>query len=199
MTGPDIRAYMRTVAEYLQKNRTAITVVGVGGVLSTMVLGTRRSTHDVDIFCDSITPDQAKHLTNAIRKAAKKYKLSEHWLNNQTILHIQHSLRHAIQQDAIRQNCVVFEEAGLKMVAAPWMYSFASKLHRISGSGVGLARAYDPSDAANFLLKHLESQHQQTITVSDVKGWLVRYGITAESTCVDNLPASSYNDESAAI
>jgi hypothetical protein len=63
------------------------------------------------------------------------------------------------------------------MLAAPWMYCFASKLHRIAGQGTSPARKYDPADAANFLSKHLEHGQRPAINVTEVKSWLNRYEI----------------------
>src|SRR5437016_3496764 len=38
------------VARYLQDNNANITIIGIGGVVNTVLLGSRDTTHDVDFF-----------------------------------------------------------------------------------------------------------------------------------------------------
>ena len=45
---------LENVAHHLAKNRTEVTLIVVGGGLSTILLKTRASTHDVDFFWNPI-------------------------------------------------------------------------------------------------------------------------------------------------
>ncbi|PPJ54630.1 hypothetical protein CBER1_06172 [Cercospora berteroae] len=192
MTRAEIQAHLHAVAKYLHGKRQYLRVVGVGGVIAPLSLGTRNATHDIDIFSDSISPDQANYLRAAVQKVAKKSGLDPHWLNNQTILHIPVDLRGRIQEDAVRQNYILFDEPGLQVVAAPWLYSFTSKLHRISGSGAGPSRQYDPQDAANFLSKYLQAVRRPSITISEVQARMERYKIriTDDSLSIEHWAPS---------
>ena len=84
--------------------------------------------------------------------------LSMDWLNNATarmpgvVENVDHLVR-----EAISQNAKLFDRPGLKVVAAPWNYSFIKKVSRITQ---GTGRSYDASHAAAYLRQYVKTSNR---------------------------------------
>lgn len=124
------------MAAELAKKKHQVVIVAVGGAINTILLGklivlndvmevrrltnflgTRASTADVDFFGDGKgVPEELKAATEAV---TKKLGLAKGWLNNHTALFIDANKIEELYNEAIKDNIVVFNKTGLKVVAAP--------------------------------------------------------------------------------
>lgn len=174
----ELQQALSWMAEYIKKHgRTEITIIATGGVVNTISLSSRTTTHDVDWFNSNLTRDQAALLHKAARYASdcskgQGWALPNDWFNNKTMLFIQPNLRQQLVQAAYRQNYEVFRAPGLRILAAPWSYAFISKLDRIAGGG---GKAYDAKDAAIYLHMHLRMKSVESISVETVHAIAHKY------------------------
>jgi hypothetical protein len=151
LTSRDLQQSLRAVAAYLDRRRREIRLVIVGGAVSTILLQSRRGTHDVDYIGGATSQADIRVLQDAVvhvRRTQQQPTLEEHWFNNRTMLFIDQRIRNELTQQGFDQNEIVFQAPGLTLYAAPWPYAICSKLHRISGGG---HRVHDPTDAAAYL------------------------------------------------
>lgn len=84
MTAVVLEHAFETMAAYMMKKRINITLVVIGGAVSTFHLRTRTTTGDVDYFLERSMHADAKVVVKAARKAERQQKrsLSEGWFNN---------------------------------------------------------------------------------------------------------------------
>lgn len=174
----DLEQALAWVAEYISKNsREEITIVAVGGVINTITLRSRASTHDVDWFNVHLSGKQTTLLhqaaTYSIQQASRcGMSIASDWFNNKTMLFIPPNLREALVAESFQQNYTVFNARGLRVVAAPWGYSLVAKLDRMAGGG---GKLYDPADAANYLYEYLRYIKRASITSQQVQVLAQKY------------------------
>lgn len=173
LTSQNIRKALEYVAQYLAGKRQSLTVVTVGGALNTILLRSRQSTHDVDFFGSHLTHGQLELIDEAMQYAERmsSIPLGGGWLNNETQLHMAPDVRNFVTQAALEQNTVVFQEPGLKLVAAPWSYCFVSKSQRL---GSQYERSYDLDDAVNYLYQW-NHQGNESVTPQLIREFCRRY------------------------
>jgi len=169
-------AALRNVATYIKSKKGQITIISVGGAVNTIFLQSRNATHDIDFYNQNLTKKDVELLLKAAKHAQSKDPLLENeWINNHTIIFIPRGSRQHLTEEAIRQNEVIFNEPGLKVLAAPWPYACAAKLDRVSGGSQAGGKPYDLSDAASYLHRHLTISGRSTIKQSEVESWASVY------------------------
>lgn len=179
-----LEASLKNVAAYIHSKKDNVTVIAVGGAVNTMYLKTRRSTHDVDFFNNSLTTANFKHIVDGAREAAKKdSRLNEEWFNNRTILFIPKDQRNALTQQAFRQREIIFSEPGLTVLAAPWEYAFCCKIDRVAGGGIKGGRSYDIPDAVQYLHQFLGRHRVSHVSKQTVKDWFAQYALKWTTGC----------------
>ncbi|KAG0707877.1 hypothetical protein DFH29DRAFT_893913 [Suillus ampliporus] len=184
LTAHDLEEGFTKTAKYLNGKKKQITVVAVGGAINTMLLRSRASTADVDFF--SVDRTNNKDLVGAIESTAKTMQLGKSWMNNHTALFIPPNTMNNIYNEAIRDNVIVFNKPGLKVVAAPWMYCLVAKLEKAGKAGN--SKSYDMSDAAQYLMQ--ESRRcKAKIKVADIQAKATEYGVTIQAAKVAELKA----------
>ena len=150
-------------------------------------LGTRASTADVDFFGNGKgVPEELKAATEAV---TKKLGLAKGWLNNHTALFIDANQIGALYDEAVKDNIVVFQKTGLKVVAAPWRYSLVAKMEK---AGKGTAKPYDIKDAAAYL-RRLIAARKTPVKVSELKAWATEYKATISNANIDRV-AGEYKE-----
>lgn len=145
--------------------------------MSTLHLGSRQATHDVDFFGTNLDNDQRWTLSDAMKYAQRisSRPLGEEWLNNEMMQWLSPPIHTRLTQEALQQDSVVFQEQGLKVVAAPFSYMFAAKVNRI---GSDTRRGYDLSDAVAYLHEFiLRKNNGQPVSVRTVEGWFAGSGL----------------------
>lgn len=191
-----MQAALTNMAEYLDSKGQTLTVITVGGAVNLLLLRSRQTTHDVDFFGTNLTNSQRVALEEAAKFAENQSSapLGAEWFNNATQLWLSQPLHRQLTDQAIQQNEIVFQRGGLTVIAAPWMYAFASKMHRVAQSRRGergaSARPYDPTDAAAYLHKYIQTREGRAPVESDVQARCGEYGFL-----VDAIDLQAVNDE----
>src|SRR5882757_9471711 len=99
LSGAELERALTWTAQYIsQHSKKPITIVAVGGVVNTISLRSRQSTHDVDWFNNSLSPDQDQLLRQAAKYALQQAQrhginIASNWFNNKTMLFIPRNLR----------------------------------------------------------------------------------------------------------
>lgn len=184
VTAENLQSALSHVASYLHERGHNMTLVAVGGAVNTMVLQSRRTTHDVDFFTQLLDQPHLAALRDAARYAVDRSDapLASDWLNNATarMPGVVENID-ALVQAAVRQDVVVFERPGLRVLAAPWGYAFVKKVSRIAQ---GTGRAYDGSDAVTYLHQFITtSNSNQPVAVDRIQRW----GETYKALCPEEV------------
>ena len=118
---PTLQAALTAMANFIASQHHSITIVIVGGAVNTLLIQNRRSTHDIDFFGTNIDSHQRILLDDAARCAERRSQipLGGEWFDNQTMLWLPPNIHREVTQEALKQNEIVFEKEGLKVVAAP--------------------------------------------------------------------------------
>jgi hypothetical protein len=188
LTAENLDQALDLMAKYIAKRKRNVTIVVVGGVVSTMLLHTRRSTQDIDFFSEKLTREDAKLLMEASRSVRGRIRdptLGSGWFNNKTTYFINSDVRARLAAEGYQQNAIVFQASGLTLLAAPWAYQFCAKIHRMAGGG---GKSHDAGDAAGYLYRYLQSQHIQAITVGQIQQLIQKYKI--QGVAKNGLPQS---------
>jgi hypothetical protein len=176
ITTPILRQALEAMASYVIAQRRDLTVMVVGGAVSTMRLDLRTSTKDVNFFGGHLSSSEMELLQQASEYARRKIRvpnLDSAWFNNRAMIFVNQEAQQRLYDEAVQQNVVVFQKLGLKLLAAPWEYQFWAKLCRISG---GANIPYDEVDAAAYLHEHLRTEHMVDISINQIGQMLERYG-----------------------
>ena len=169
-----LRAALTTMANYIDSHRQDITVITVGGAVNTMLLQTRESTHDVDFFGTNLNNNQRILLNDAAKYAERRSAtpLGGEWFNNQTMLWLPPDVHRTVTEEALRQNEVVVEKRGLKIVAAPWNYALCGKMNRLVRPDQ--LRPYDLPDAVAYLRYYIR-KNGGPVPAARIKAWCRSY------------------------
>ena len=90
LTEQNIRDGLGRVADELAAKGKNVTIVSVGGAVSTLYLKSRAQTGDVDFFYNTKQKSEdVSAIVAAAKLAAKTLRTGEAWLNNHTVLFIQ--------------------------------------------------------------------------------------------------------------
>lgn len=177
---------LKDVATYIKKHGRELTIVAVGGAVNCMALRTRDTTHDFDFFNNRFGPKDYELFAAAAASAQKKTKqLDTGWLNNRTVVFMPIDLRDSLTDEAIRQNDIVFNSPGLRVLAAPWNYALCCKIDRIAGSGITSKRPYDLDGAVAYLRRYLSrlpaGPNEKRIPKAEIIAWMARFGLQRSS------------------
>jgi len=166
-----LQAALATMADFIDSQRQNITVITVGGAVNTLLLQTRRATHDIDFLGTNLNNNERILLDQASKYANRKSRtpLGGNWFNNQTMLWIPANVNRDITEQAIQQNEVVFQRRGLRIIAAPWNYALCGKMNRLVTNRD--IRTYDLSDAADYLHRYIERHGGRPVAVAEVRRW----------------------------
>lgn len=182
LTADNLGQALNLMASYIAGRGRKVTIVVVGGVVSTMLLRTRGSTQDIDFFTEQLQRGDAKLLMEAsqfVRQQITDPRLGSGWFNNKTTFFINSEVRAQLAAEGLEQNVAVFEAPGLMLLAAPWAYQFCAKVHRMAGGG---GKSHDGGDAAGYLRQLLISRNMTTISVDQIEQLLERYRIQGVAT-----------------
>jgi hypothetical protein len=159
------------VAHYLHSRGKNLVLIAVGGAVNTVLLRTRQSTHDVDVFNPAFSASELSILRSAVEYAEEQspVPLGNKWLNNETgtIGGTTQNIPQLIEM-AREQNDIVFQAQGLTVLAAPWHYAFVAKIGRIT---YGTGRTYDAADAVAYLHQHIQRHGRRPVKASEIRKW----------------------------
>jgi hypothetical protein len=170
-------------ARYLNSRGVQVTAITVGGAVNCLLLRTRQSTHDVDIFGTNLSTPNRILLDEAMQHAIgeSSVQLGTDWLNTETQMWMSPTMQRELTEQAIRQNTVVFQQPGLTLLAVPWAYAFSAKVSRLVTLS-SQARPYDLDDAVHYLSQIVQQNGGQPVAVDIVEGWANRYNHTTSAS-----------------
>jgi hypothetical protein len=174
----DLIAALTQVAAYLRRKNASIQLVAVGGAVNTILLRTRETTHDLDFlgasgFGGVDQPGRILAEASQYAQTQSSAPLGGNWFNNSTVLLIRQDVQREITSLAIKQNIVIFEESGLKVLAAPWSYAFCGKTNRLCEH---IRRDYDCQDAVAYLYEYIRCHGGQPVSTSAIFEWASHFG-----------------------
>ncbi|KAK2788775.1 hypothetical protein FQN52_006531 [Onygenales sp. PD_12] len=173
---PILENALAAMARFLAQKKVELTVIAVGGAVNTLLLRSRPSTHDVDIFGSNLNNDSRILLDEATQYAIRQSSapLGTDWFNTENQMWLSPSLHRELTNEAMRQNVVVFHRPGLRVLAAPWEYAFSGKIARLLTGGSQI-RPYDLADATHYLHQYISRNGGRPVTLATIEGWARRF------------------------
>lgn len=172
----NLKRALHYVADFINRRENELTLIAVGGAVNTIHLQSREATHDVDFFTANLS--YRASAADVVRAAAvdaaarSSVPLGGNWLNNATALFLGREMQKKLRQEAIKQDCVIFQEPGLKVLAAPWHYALCGKLDRMCKPE---KCPYDAADAARYLHQHITTHGNRMVPVSQIQQWAAHF------------------------
>lgn len=166
-----LRTALDHVSQYIASRGRHLSIIGVGGAVNTLYLGSRATTHDVDVFGSDFGNQSRILLDEAMHDAQQHIPaLGTDWLNTETQMWMPGPMHDELTQLARQQNVQVYIGQGLTILAAPWEYAFTAKVSRILVGGVQ-ARPYDLADAVTYIHEYIQLHDNRPVPIATVLGW----------------------------
>lgn len=170
----DLDKALTVVGGHLQKKRTKLVIVAVGGVINTLYLRSRETTHDVDFFSRTLEYEELQLLTEATIQAASAIgAVSTQWLNNQTSVFMTQPTRLRLVEGAISNNEVIFRAGGITVLAPPWRYAISIEFI----SPPPILRNLERTDAVQYLHR-LTQKTGNSVSHTDILTWLDEFQLS---------------------
>ncbi|KAL9637392.1 MAG: hypothetical protein Q9164_002212 [Protoblastenia rupestris] len=168
-------AVFSLMGQYIAQQHRIVTAIAIGGAVNVMLLQNHQSTQHVEYFGTNMGNEERLILGNAARYAEQNSPntLGTKWFNNQTMLQLPPSIHATLTQESIKQDEVVFNREGLKILAAPWNYALCSKMDRLVTHR--RIRSHDLSDAVAYLHYYIQGHGRISVSTARVKGWCQSY------------------------
>lgn len=184
---------LHLMSQYLHQRHAQLTVVTVGGAVNCLLLQSRDSTHDVDIFGTNLDTHARVLLDEAMHYAIQhsRVPLGTDWFNTETQMWMSPDMQRELTESALHQHTVVFQEPGLTLLAAPWGYAFGAKIQRIL-VGPGEARPYDLHDAVTYLHQMTQRHQGQPVPLHGLEESARRYHQSSDSNYLMNTVNVEY-------
>ncbi|KFX98321.1 hypothetical protein O988_04423 [Pseudogymnoascus sp. VKM F-3808] len=165
-----IRRGLGLMAEYLHQNNADLTVIAVGGVVSTLFLRAWSTTTDVDALGTTLTTDQRRLLASAASYAKTRgpLPLGDGWFSGQGMKYLRPEVARHVNELSMQQNDVVFCSEGLTVLAPRWSYAFMLCVDRLSH---GVGRPYDMGNAVVYLHRYIETGRHKLIPILGIMKW----------------------------
>lgn len=180
----ELQAALSKLAAICKSENTHIRLVTIGGAVDTLLTKSRAATRELVLIGELVPDQEGRLLSGFARQVAKKHpKLGDGWLNNRVGASMEPHLRRMVQEQAVEQRAVVFEQPGLTIYAVPWKYAFLSNVDSLSKLGPramgphGLDEAvrHDVSGAAHYLHIILRAENRSQVKINLIKYWQHSY------------------------
>ncbi|KAJ3150783.1 hypothetical protein HDU86_006292 [Geranomyces michiganensis] len=126
-TNAELNKYLEEVGS-LVPDKKACSVVVIGGAVSVLLLKSRNSTEDVDVFTSHLSKKQRNALSTACKTVAEQHGLPETWMNA-TVQCFYDNLN-PIVRDSMKDDNLIAKFGNLKIYAADFEASVLAKLKR---------------------------------------------------------------------
>ena len=154
-------AALNHVSNYTARRNHHISAIAVGGAVNTLLLRSRSTTHDVDVFGSDFDNNARRLMDDAMHDAQQHFpELGTDWLNTETQMWMPGPMHHELTAAAKKQDVKVFDGSGLTIYAAPWAYAFSAKVSRILTGG-DQTRPYDLADAVTYIHEYIRAHRNQ--------------------------------------
>ncbi|KAI8918155.1 hypothetical protein DFJ77DRAFT_284992 [Powellomyces hirtus] len=154
LSASELTEYLMEVGSLIPQKK-ACSVVVIGGAVSVLLLHSRHSTEDVDVFTTNLDKKQKKCFWQACTIVADRHNLSSEWCNN-TVESFYDS-RDPIVLRSLQQNVLIGEYGNLRLYAAEVGASIKAKLRRF--------RKHDEDDIVNLI------RWQETLSARSFDAW----------------------------
>ena len=172
----DLLQALGIAAEYLNSKNVHYEIITVGGAVSTIHLQFRESTPAMDFFISAgFGVQDTKIMGQAVDHAVKQMgrnRLGDTWLNNRVVELLSPDEWEKLVRLAKQQNTTVFQARGLRVLAAPWSYSFITKAALLMRDD---AKSYEWYDAVQYLRQYILMHGNQPVTRDVVNRWAGEY------------------------
>jgi hypothetical protein len=169
---------LRQMADFLRDSRENMTIITVGGPISTLMLRDRLQRRSLNFIGVQMT-SRRRNMLEAAATYARSHNqdsLGPTWFHAKTMLRLPPNVHRAVTQAAISAREVVFKSSGLTILAAPWDYAFCATIDKLA-SGISSDRLYDYTDALAYLHRYIQGQDDRPVTVPEIQAWARSYGI----------------------
>jgi hypothetical protein len=169
---------LQQMANFLRDVRENMTIITVGGPISTLMLRDRLQRRGLDFIGVQMTT-RGRNALEAAAKYARSHNpdsLGPNWFRANTMLRLPPNVHRAVTQAALSAREVVFKSSGLTILAAPWDYTFCVTIDKLA-SGNTSDRRYDYTDALAYLHRYIQGQDDRPVTVPEIQAWARSYGI----------------------
>jgi len=152
-----------------------------------LYLRSRDTTTDFDFFTRDLDEHGHQLIRGASNKATDSMGAPETWFNNSASIFLSQNVFYRLVDEAIAANEVVFQHRGLTALAAPWRYSFCSKLDRMRRGVTNsqFYRSYDISDAVAFLRRLVPGQGP--VPRANITNWFDKFGFEYDEEIVTQV------------
>ncbi|KAF2498204.1 hypothetical protein BU16DRAFT_615284 [Lophium mytilinum] len=173
-----LESALSSMAQYLNQKRVHLIAVTVGGAVNCLYLRSRQTTHDVDIFGSNLDTPARILLDQAMQYAIQQFegRLGTDWFNTENQMWMGPNTQKELTELAMRQGAVVFEEPGLRLLAAPW----------------DQVRSYDLDDAVSYLAQLVRRNGDRPIALGIVERWSSRFSHTTSRDFLVNRVDQEY-------
>lgn len=175
-----IQQALHLMASYLANQGQNITIITVGGSISSLLLKDQLTREHLDYIATDVSEEQRKILAAAAKYARLKCSLPIHggWFSTRgdDTLKLPFSVHRQVVLRSISQNEIIFQARGLNILAAPWEYAFVATLGRLV-SDRAVARPHDLEDAVAYLHRYIEGWWDGPLTIGQVEFWARLYGV----------------------
>ncbi|KFY22943.1 hypothetical protein V493_06211 [Pseudogymnoascus sp. VKM F-4281 (FW-2241)] len=167
---------LELMADYLYLNNANLTIIAVGGVVSTFFLGAWATTTYVDAVGTILTAAQRMSLANAAlyAKTHSPVPLGDGWFGGQGTQDVLPEVARDIYELSKQQNDIVFCREGLTLLAPRWSYAFMLCVDRLSR---GVGTPYDMGNAVLYLHQYIKTGKHKLIPILGIMKWREGYNL----------------------
>ena len=180
-----IQQALRLMADYIAGQGQHITIITVGGSISSLLLKNQLTRENLDYIATNASEEQRKILAAAARYAQRQCSqpIRGAWFSTRgdDTLKLPFSVQRQVVLKAISQNEIIFQARGLKILAAPWDYAFVATLGRLASDRL-VSRPHDLDDAIAYLHRYIQGWWDEPLTMGLVEYWARLYGILGVET-----------------
>ncbi|KAF2761464.1 hypothetical protein EJ05DRAFT_524799 [Pseudovirgaria hyperparasitica] len=184
-----IESALGEIALYLYNNGVSVTLITVGGIVDMKHLKSWQTMNEGILFGNDISVKHTRTLVKEARDivvAKSPVMLGTEWFNVENYFWLAPKLCHELTAEAVAQDIVVYDNPGLKILAAPWEHAFAVKVSRLLGNqeGANQRAYYELHDSVQYLKEILKKKGHARISLAVVMSWSSKFGLR---TCREYL------------
>ncbi|KFY69923.1 hypothetical protein V499_09622 [Pseudogymnoascus sp. VKM F-103] len=158
------------MAEYLHHNNADLTIIAVGGVVSSFFLRAWATTTDVDALGSTLTTAQRRLLASAVLYAKSRgpVPLGDGWFGGESAVDMRPEVARDVYELSKQQNDIVYCSEGLTVLAPRWSYAFMVCVDRLSR---GMGRPYDMGNAVLYMHQYIKIGKHKLIPILGIMKW----------------------------
>lgn len=172
---------LRLMARYLSQRDFDLTIITVGGPISTLLISDRSQRRELDFI--GVGLNNSDERRRALELAAEYARrsippdvLGTSWFAARTMLVLPTEVHHVVVRKAVAADEVVYQARGLKILAAPWEFAFWTTMGKLD-TEVSVERRYDYKDALCYLHRYIQGQDDRPVSMAEMEEWARSFGL----------------------